>query len=119
MERTKQERLREFFRRLGELPRVSSFDEARKQMDDTLNAVEDELTSIPFDPAMWQRDGRMYPVQSDKIKAEPNHPSVKRLRSFAHNIYISTNGAMEFRPVGSSEVLFSKPGADGKGVWEQ
>ena len=100
MERKKSERLKELFRRLGSLPRAASFDEARKQ-------------------EMWQRDGRMYPVGDDNIKAEPNHPWVKRLRSFAHNIYISSNGAMEFRTVGSSEVIFSKPGVDEKGVWEQ
>lgn len=61
-EATKQERLAEFLRRLMAAPAASSFDEAYRQLCDILNAVEDELTSIPFDPANWQTDGRMYPA---------------------------------------------------------
>jgi hypothetical protein len=119
MEPTKAERLRECFKRLEGLPRAASFEEARKQVDETLNAVGNELTAIPFNPDAWQRDGRMYPVRDDNIRTDPQHPWVKRLRSFAHNIYISTNGAVEIRVAGSSEAVFSKPGMDGKGVWEQ
>ena len=57
----KAERFAEFLRRLRAAPAASSFTEAFRQLGDILNAVEDELTSIPYDPANWQNDGRMYP----------------------------------------------------------
>ena len=44
-------RVAEFLRRLGAAPAASSFTEAFRQLGDILNAVEDELTSIPYDPA--------------------------------------------------------------------
>jgi hypothetical protein len=38
---------------------LSGFDQAYRQLCDILNAVEDEMTSIPFDPDMWMTDGRI------------------------------------------------------------
>jgi hypothetical protein len=119
MEHTKARRLQEFIKRLGALLPAASFEEAKKQLDDTLNAVEDELTSIPFNLEAWETDGRMYPVQSDNVRTVPGHPSVKRLRSRGHNTLIGANGSIEIQAAGSAEVLFRKPGADGTGVWEQ
>jgi hypothetical protein len=119
MEPTKVQRIEEFIRRLGALPPAANFEEAKKQLDDTLNAVENELTSIPFNPETWESDGRMYPVQFDNVRTVPGHPSVKRLRSRGHNTFIGTNGSIEIQAASSAAVLFRKPGADGKGVWEQ
>ena len=115
MASSKLDRLEEFFRRLKVLPRAKSFEEAWNQIEQTLNAVEDELTAIPFDPSSWQSDGRMYPPQQDNIRSVPDRPDLKRVRTLGHNIYIAANGAMRFRTVGGSNV-FSKPGADGKGI---
>ncbi len=56
----KAERFAEFLRRLHAAPAAASFDEAFQQLGDILNTVEDEMTSIPFDPANWQSDSRMY-----------------------------------------------------------
>lgn len=119
MEHTKTQRLQELIKRLGVLPPASSFEEAKKQLDDTLNAVEDELTAIPFNPEAWETDGRMYPVRSDNVRTVPGHPSVKRLRSRGHNTFIGANGSIEIQAAVGAAVLFRKPGADGKGVWEQ
>ena len=47
---TKAERVAEFFQRLGAAPLASNFDEAYRQVCDILNGVENEMTSIPFDP---------------------------------------------------------------------
>lgn len=47
---TKGERFVEFLKRLGDAPHASSFEEAYGQLCELLNAVEDEMTSTPFDP---------------------------------------------------------------------
>jgi hypothetical protein len=45
----KGDRFAEFVRRLAKLPLVSTHDEARRQIGETLNQVEDELSGVPFD----------------------------------------------------------------------
>jgi len=73
-------RLQELVARLRELAPATSADEAKRLIDDTLNAVEDELTEIPFDPASWRTDGRMYPVQDDNASEVEGHPEVASTR---------------------------------------
>ena len=46
----KSERLAEFFRRLDLAPGATTFEEAYRLLCDTLNAVEDEMTTTPFTP---------------------------------------------------------------------
>jgi hypothetical protein len=47
---TKAQRFAEFLQRLSAAPAASNFDEAYRQLCDILNAVEDEMTTIPCDP---------------------------------------------------------------------
>ena len=61
-------RLAEFFRRLTSAPAASDADEAYALVCDTMNAVEDELTGIPYDPSQWMIDGRMYPPRSRRCR---------------------------------------------------
>ncbi len=115
---TKAERFAELLRRLRHAPAAADFDEAYRQIGDILNAVEDEMTSIPYDPANWQDDGRMYPPQMDSVRPVPGRDDVKRFRSKAHNTWIGANGAngaIEILSL-SGQVLLSKPGADGRTV---
>jgi hypothetical protein len=63
------ERLNEFFRRLAAAPPASDHDEAMKQIADILNQVEDEMSSIAYDPTFPLNDGRMYPPQPDSERA--------------------------------------------------
>ena len=112
---TKSERFAEFLRRLGTAPAASDCDEAYRQLGDILNAVEDEMTTIPFDLANWQNDGRMYPPQMDSLRAVTGCRDVKRFRSRSHNTLIAINGAIEIRDL-SGRAIFSKPGADGQTV---
>lgn len=115
---TKAERLDEFFRRLAAAPTAADSDEAYRLLCDTLNAVEDELSGEPYDPAAWRTQGRMYPPQADSARRVPDFPAVTRYRSKGHNSFVGTGGAIEIRDT-AGRVLFTKAGADGKGVWEQ
>jgi hypothetical protein len=116
---SKVERLQEFYRRLGALPAASNFAEAWSQIGETLNAVENELSGIQYDPARWKSDGRLYPPQLDSERVETPHPKVRRFRSVAHNTLIGENGSIEIIQTLTGQVVFSKPGADGRRILEQ
>lgn len=118
MEVPKAQRLQEVYRRLAQAPAAGTFIEMRSQLDDVLNAVEDQLTGITYDPRRWEMDGRLYPVQDDNVHDVEGNPRVTLLRARGSMIYIGDNGAIEIQDVVSGAVEFSKPGLDGRGVWE-
>jgi hypothetical protein len=107
---SRSERLEEFFRRLAAAPPAADHDEAIKQVADTLNQVEDELTSIPYDPTFPLNDGRMYPPQPDSKKAVSGRPDLTRYRSKGHSTIIGDNGAIRIIAHATGEVVFEKPG---------
>jgi len=111
----KSERLAEFFRRMMQLPSAATFDGGFDQLSTTLNAVEDELSGIPYQPTLWFSDGRLYPPQLDNARAVPDSKEVKRLRSLQHNTFIASNGAIKIVRM-DGVVLLEKPGADGREV---
>ena len=113
---TKGERVREFLRRLAAAPAASDHDEAMGQVADILNAVEDEMTSIPYDPGFPLNDGRMYPPQPDSKRAVPGRADVTRYRSKAHSTLIGDHGAIQVVDHGSGAVVLDKPGADGRTI---
>lgn len=110
-------RFEEFLRRLGAAPHASNFDEAYRQLCDILNAVEDEMTDIPFDPENWQNDGRMYPPQFDNVRPVPDRRDVRQLRSRGHRTLIADNGAIAIKDL-SGTIVLAKPGSDGQSVQE-
>jgi hypothetical protein len=110
-------RLAEVFRRLSTLPALTSRLEARAAFDRTLNEVEDQFSGTPNNPGSWRTDGRMYPVQDDRAEELDGHPGVWSYMSLRHETLIAANGAIEVRDVIKEEVVFTKLGADGKGVW--
>ena len=115
MTHQKRERFAIFAQRLLDAPRVGSAKEAYLLLSDTLNAVEDELTGIPFDLSQWASDGRMYPPQSDSARDVAGRPELTRYRSKAHNTYIAKNGAIRIETV-NRELVLSKAGSDGNEV---
>jgi hypothetical protein len=115
-------RLDEFFRRLLAAPAASKGTEVRKQLEDVLTQVEDELSGIPFDPNFREQkkpDGRMYPPQDDRGRPEPGHADVRRYRTTGHQVFIRENGAILIREVASRTVVLNKPGKDGKEVFDK
>ena len=113
-------RFQAILRELRIAPCASSFNEAYTLLCAAINGVEDTLTTIPYDPGHWQTDGRIYPPQMDNMRDVPGHENVNRFRSRGHNTFIAQNGAVEIQEVASDppQIVFSKLGCDGRGVWE-
>lgn len=105
----KAERFREFIRRLAAAEPANSARAARALIEETLNAVEDELSGITFNPKNWRTDGRMYPPQEDAAREVSGRPDVTRYRSRQHNTFIAANGAIDIQDVDSEDVVFEKP----------
>jgi hypothetical protein len=113
---SKGERLKQFFHRLALAPPASNHDEAMQQIADVLNLVEDEMTSIPYDPSFPLNDGRMYAPRDDSKRAVRGRTDVVRYRSRHHSTLIGINGAIQMIAHPSGEVVFDKPGADGRTI---
>ena len=65
MAEVKPTHLAEFIHCLWDAPAAKTHDDAFALLADCLNAVEDKMTDIPFDPDAWLSDGRMYPPQDE------------------------------------------------------
>jgi hypothetical protein len=117
MERkSKGERLAIFLKRLGALPTASTAREAIDQLAETLNAVEDEFSGIPFAPETRGMDGRMYPVQMDNARRLDEFQAT-RLRSKGHHTLVGDDGSIEIREAfGEKRIILTKPGADGRSM---
>jgi hypothetical protein len=122
---TKGERVKLFTKELGGRPPAKSHDEAYKQLADSMNKVKDAESGMPFHPERWATDGRLYPPQEDRRLPIPDRPDIAGYRSLGHTTYIGDNGAIEIQTAvpkgqeGKGKVIFSKQGADGRGVWEK
>jgi hypothetical protein len=113
---TKAARLRLFLARLTAAPAATGHDEALALIATVLNAVEDEHSGVPANPANWRTDGRMYPPQSDNARASADLPGVTSYRSVAHRTLIASNGALTIIELSTNAVLIEKAGGDGKRV---
>lgn len=59
----------------------------------------------------------MYPPSPDYERDVPHRPDVRGYRQRGHYTYIGSNGAIEIRNL-KGEVIVSKVGKDGKGVFQ-
>jgi hypothetical protein len=114
---SKAKRLQEFLERLEAAPPASSADEALGLIVSVLNAVEDELSGVPFRPENWRTDGRLYPPQEDARVKCPERPSLRKYRSKGHYNYIGLNGSIRIETL-EAGVLLDKPGQDGRRTHE-
>ena len=92
------------------------------QIASVINEIEDEYTSIPYNPTGLM-DGRIYPPEYAGLVGVKGNPKIKCYRHTRHNTFFGVNGSfkMQMRLPGNKlgEVVFEKRGADGKGVDEQ
>jgi hypothetical protein len=94
-------------------PAASSFEEAYGLLFRILNEVEDELSPIPYNVNMMDRDGRLYPPLWDNTRRDPSRPRVWRLRSRGHVTMIGDNGSIAIEDIASGSIVYEKAGADG------
>jgi hypothetical protein len=107
--RTIRERLDELYRRLEALPRASSAEAALRQLYDTLEEVEDELSGIerqapPPPPSMFS--GRMYPPMDDHIDRRDDGTILALTRG--HRIEIAVDGGLQIVNRVSGQIKFTK-----------
>ena len=105
------ERLREFYRRLAELPPAESSGEALEQIRGTMNGVEDDLSGIPCEPIPGKGDlpnGRMYPPFNDSVHINPDG-SLEGITK-GHRIDMGSDGTIIISPRSGGDPVFTKPG---------
>lgn len=109
---TRDQRLEEFFRRLMGSPACHSADGAFERVRAILNAVEDELSGLPYDPCHPRSDGRLYPAKPWFRCRTPGRPDLRRYRFKAHVLFIGPSGAILIAHKQKGAVLH-KPAEDG------
>lgn len=112
----KTSRLRLFLAKLAASPAAANHDQAFALIASVLNAVEDEHSGVPADPANWRSDGRMYPPQADNARPYSDLPGVFGYRSVAHRTLIASNGAFAIIELSTNKALIEKAGGNGTGL---
>lgn len=110
---TKRERVALFLQALEQAPNAENESAAYDLLCNTLNAIEDQYSGVPYNPATEATDGRMYPPLADSIRKQGTIPGIKtRYRSRGHFSTTQHNGAIRIEtPDGT--IHLDKPGADG------
>ena len=104
---SKEFRLKTFLDRLGEAPAASSDEAALALVAQTLNAVEDTYSGLPYHPDMWSGDGRMYPPQSDSER-KSGREGYRLFRNRGHYTYIGLDGSIEIQDLNDRRVFYKR-----------
>jgi hypothetical protein len=88
----KAQRLNLFYQRLAEAESCASFNEAYDLLHKTMNEVEDEFSTIPFDATYPMNSERMYAPLMDNAK--PIDQNLTRFRNRFNYCFMSKNGAI-------------------------
>ena len=113
----KSERLREIMRRLRNAAPFADGDVARMTLEETMRAVEDELSGIPENPdsaTAKVADGRMYPPD-DRFEISSGSPLVRTFKQLRHRTSIGANGSMRIKR-SDGDIDIDLAGADGKTI---
>jgi hypothetical protein len=113
---TKAERIGRIFLTIEEAARCSSRDEAMRLIAKSVNGTEDECTDIPFNPALWREDGRIYPPQEDMRIEIDGCPEVCRYNNIKHITWVARNGAIMITERRTGRCVLEKPGTDGQTI---
>ncbi len=116
---SKRDRVDAIMVRLKAATPAASADEAFKLVNAVVDAVENEMTDIPYDPAAAEQtvtDGRMYGPHPKFAADYRGRSDLTRYAHTAHDTFIQANGAILIRVRRPPTVLVSKPGADGKEI---
>lgn len=108
---SREERLREYFRRLGGQPPSQTAEDALERIIVTLDEVEDAYSGIPKSdppPAMNVLGNRMYPPQADRIIRQRDGSITARTRG--HEISIGSNGSIAITNSQTAAVEFQQAG---------
>ena len=66
---------------------------ARLLLEETMNRIENAHSGVPFDPANWMKDGRLYPPHDDQQKVSPVS-GTSLFFSRKHRIWFGDNGSI-------------------------
>jgi hypothetical protein len=108
---TKQQRLEEYYNRLGGQQPSTTAQEALDRLGQTLLEVEDDLSGIPRSdppPARNMPDGRMYPPLEDSIIRNPDGSILATTKR--HDIEIGNDGSITIRNIRTGQIDFQQPG---------
>jgi hypothetical protein len=114
---SKVKRLEELLKRLDAAPPAKSGDAAFDLLAETLNAIEDEFSGVPFRPENWETDGRLYPPKEDSRVKYPERSSLRKYRNKGHYNYLGRNGSIRIETL-DGKILLDKPGQDGRKTHE-
>jgi hypothetical protein len=108
---TRQQRLGEFYQRLGGQPPSTTAEDALARIRNTLTEVEDDLSGIPRSdppPPPGQSDGRMYPPLDDHVTRLPDGSIAAQTRR--QQIGISRDGSIRITNRNTGQIEFQQTG---------
>lgn len=112
------QRFKLFLELLMSEAKSANMGEAKASLEWTLNEIEDQHSGVPYDPAKWESDGRMYPPQDDFLQKGSNE-DIAIYHSRGHRISFGRNGAIRIEVRSGPEkgkVVLDKFGQDGKAL---